>query len=169
MLHILAIAILPALMIVAAISDLDAYRIPNWLTGLLAILFLPMAYFTGLPLIDFGYHFLAGIALFILGYLLFSFGLFGGGDAKLMAAAGLWFGTAQALQFLFLTALAGGLMAAGVAVWALIAAYIDFHGPSEQSYLRVLANKIKLKLPYGLALAVGAILAFPKTWWVGVV
>jgi prepilin peptidase CpaA len=156
-------------MIFAAISDLNTFRIPNWLTALTAALFFPMAFATGMPLVDFGWHVLAGVILFVVGYLLFSFGLFGGGDAKLMAAAGLWFGTTESLSFLFLTALAGGVLAAGVALWSLGAAILEIHGPSEESFLRRAFKKVNLKLPYGFALAVGAILAFPKTWWMNVV
>jgi prepilin peptidase CpaA len=152
-------------MIIAAISDLSSFRIPNWLTALIAILFFPMALATGLPWVDFGWHILAGLALFILGYVLFALGLFGGGDAKLMAAAGLWFGATHSLSFLFLTALAGGLLAIAVALWSLGVAVMDMHGSSEESFLRRAFKKANLKLPYGFALAVGAILAFPKTWW----
>ena len=106
MIHTLSIALLPILMITAAISDLASFRIPNWLTLATAALFFPMAWLTGMPLAEFGWHLLAGLILFAAGFLLFSFGLFGGGDAKLMAAAGLWFGTSQTLPFLVATVLA---------------------------------------------------------------
>lgn len=166
MIHTLSIALLPILMITAAISDLASFRIPNWLTLATAALFFPMAWLTGMPLAEFGWHLLAGLILFAAGFLLFSFGLFGGGDAKLMAAAGLWFGTSQTLPFLVATVLAGGGLAAAVAVWSLIVTFFEIHGPGDDSRLTKAAKKIRPKLPYGFALAVGAIVAFPQTWWV---
>jgi prepilin peptidase CpaA len=166
MIHLLSISILPVLMIIAAISDLASFRIPNWLTILTAALFFPMAWLTGMPLAEFGWHLLAGAILFALGFALFSFGLFGGGDAKLMAAAGLWFGTSQTMPFLVATALAGGALAASVAVWSLFMTLFEIHGPGDESRIGRAARKIRPKLPYGLAFAVGAIVAFPKTWWV---
>jgi prepilin peptidase CpaA len=165
MLHLLSVSLLPVLMIVAALSDLLSFRIPNWLTALTAALFFPMALATGMPLAEFGWHLLAGVLLFFAGYVLFSIGLFGGGDAKLMAAAGLWFGTAHTLPFIVMTVLAGGVLAAGVALWALIVALADMQGANSQRGYAAIARNIKPKLPYGFAFAVGAILAYPQTWW----
>ena len=166
MIHTLSIALLPTLMIVAALSDLMSFRIPNWLTVVTALLFFPMALLTGMPLVEFGWHVAAGLILFALGFALFSFGLFGGGDAKLMAAAGLWFGTGETMPFLVATVLAGGALAIAVALWSLFMAVIDIHGPSQETSLGKAARALKPKLPYGLALAVGAIIAYPQTWWV---
>jgi prepilin peptidase CpaA len=120
-----------------------------------------MALLTGMPLAEIGTHVLVGIALFVLGFALFSFGVFGGGDAKLLAAAGLWFGSAQLVPFLVSTAIVGGLLAAGVAIWSVISMSWEIHDAP-------LAGRIKLlkpNVPYGYAFAVGAILAFPQSWW----
>ena len=169
MLHTLSLATLPTLMIIAALIDVSSLRIPNWLTGLTALLFFPMALLTGMPLGEFGWHLLAGASLFFAGYALFSFGLFGGGDAKLMAAAGLWFGTSQTMSFLILTALAGGLLAVAYGFWAIFVLLLDYHGTEKTDgtaagFIKSI-KAITPKLPYGFALAVGAILAFPQTWW----
>lgn len=165
MLHTLSVSLLPALMIIAAMSDVTTFKIPNWLTGLTAALFFPMAYFTGMPMVEFGWHLLAGVILFAAGFLLFSLGLFGGGDAKLMAAAGLWFGTSQTLPFLVFTALAGGLLAGAMAAWSAWMVIWELHEPKMAQAFGKQMKKIQPKLPYGFALAVGAILAFPQTWW----
>jgi prepilin peptidase CpaA len=168
MLHELSIFLLPALMIVAGVTDVMAYRIPNWLTVLIALLFFPMALATHMPLQEFGSHILAGVILFAVGYALFAVGVFGGGDSKLMAAAGLWFGTSQTMPFLVLTAISGGLLAAGVMVWSVFMVMWDFHDPVAGTTLDNGIRKLKPKLPYGFAFAVGAILAFPQTWWMNV-
>jgi prepilin peptidase CpaA len=114
-----------------------------------------------MPLHEFGYHLLAGVILFVSGYLLFALGFFGGGDAKLMAAAGLWFGTQQTLPFLFMTVLAGGILTLAVVAWTAVSMW----GEVEDVKIVNKFNKLKPKIPYGFALAAGAILAFPDSWW----
>lgn len=165
MLHTLSITLFPALMIAAAMTDVTSFRIPNWLTGLIAALFFPMALLIGMPLEEFIWHVAAGLILFFVGYGLFALGLFGGGDSKLMAAAGLWFGTSQTLPFLIMTALAGGALAVIFSVWSFLMMHWEIHFAKEGSVLDAKLKKIQPKLPYGFALAVGAIMAFPETYW----
>lgn len=168
MLHSLSVYMLPTLMIIAAMTDVTTYRIPNWLTGLIALAFFPMAFLTGMPLAEFGWHVAAGVMLFALGYALFAFGLFGGGDSKLMAAAGLWFGTSQTVPFLIMTAVAGGTLAIAVLGWSLFMGFWHYYGTGPESVLDKQLKKVRPKLPYGFAFAVGALLAFPNTWWMNV-
>jgi prepilin peptidase CpaA len=166
MLQTLSNSMLPVLLIVAGASDVLSLRIPNWLTALTALLFFPMAYATHMPLADFQMHLIAGAGLFIAGFLFFQLGLFGGGDAKLMAAAGLWFGTTQSLQFLFLTTLAGGVLALFVGVWSIVTMHWDIYS-TEKSLGSISKRILALKpnVPYGLAFAVGGIITFRDTWW----
>jgi prepilin peptidase CpaA len=166
----LSLYLLPALLIVAAASDVMSFRIPNWLTILTALLFFPMALATQMPLHEFGWHVLAGIILFAAGFIFFQLGLFGGGDAKLMAAAGLWFGTAKILPFLVLTALVGGGLALVVGLWSLVMLSWEMGaenapGGAVVSLGQKLRN-LKPNVPYGFAFALGGILAFKDTWWV---
>lgn len=166
MLHTLSISVLPILLIVAAMGDVLSLRIPNWLTALTAILFFPMALLTGMPLAEFGTHMLAGAILFAVGFAFFQLGLFGGGDAKLMAAAGLWFGTSQTLPFLAATALAGGVLALIVGSWSLLILSWEIHGKDESfGLLGKKIRELKPNVPYGIAFAIGGILAFRETWW----
>ncbi len=157
----LFLAVLPTLMIIAAASDVTSYRIPNWLTGLTAALFFPAAWLSSMPLGEFGYHVMAGAVLFAVGYALFAFGLFGGGDAKLMAAAGLWFGSSQSMSFLVLTVFAGFFLTLAVMGWSAFNLWAELKDLS----FRHKFSELKPKIPYGFALAVGAILAFPDSWW----
>jgi prepilin peptidase CpaA len=166
MLHLLSTSVLPGLLILAGVSDVLSLRIPNWLTILIAVSFFPMALATGMPLPDFGLHLMVGVALFVAGFLFFQLGLFGGGDAKLMAAAGLWFGTAQTLPFLFLTVLAGGLLALVVGIWSALSLHwqIVSGDDAKKSFIKRLWA-LKPNVPYGLAFAVGGIVVFRDTWW----
>jgi prepilin peptidase CpaA len=166
MLHTLSSSLLPVLLIVAATSDMMSLRIPNWLTILIAALFFPMALITGMPIHDFGMHLLAGLGLFAVGFIFFQFGIFGGGDAKLMAAAGLWFGTTQSLPFLFMTVMAGGVLALIVGIWSAISISWEIEG--DNKFTKSFGEKIrglKPNVPYGFAFAIGGILAFKDSWW----
>jgi prepilin peptidase CpaA len=164
MLATICLLTLPLLMLLAAANDVASMQIPNWLTALIAVLFFPMAYLTGMPLSEFWYHALAGVALFFAGYVMFALKLFGGGDAKLMAAAGLWFGTAETMGFLFYTAVAGGVLALSYVLWSVVVAALKTRAGATTSYRETL-RAIAPKLPYGCALAAGAIIAFPASWW----
>jgi prepilin peptidase CpaA len=161
MIHFLSISVFPLLMIIAGAGDALSLRIPNWLTLAIFAAFFPLAFATGMPLDIFGHHLLTAIVLFILGFLLFSAGLFGGGDAKLMAAAGIWFGSAQALPFLIFTVMAGGVLALCVGLWSIISMSWEIHDASWSKKLLGLRPNV----PYGYAFAIGAILAFPQSWW----
>src|SRR6185436_13235717 len=97
MIHFLSISIFPFLMIIAGAGDALSLRIPNWLTLTIFAAFFPLAWATGMPL-----------------------GVFGGGDAKLMAAAGVWFGSTQALPFLAFTVIAGGVLAICIGLWSVM-------------------------------------------------
>jgi prepilin peptidase CpaA len=163
MIHFLSISLFPVLMIIAGAGDALSLRIPNKLTIAIALAFFPMALATGMPLDVFGHHVLMGVVFFILGFTLFSFGLFGGGDAKLLAAAGLWFGSADALPFLVYTGFAGFGLAAIIGIWSMISMDWEIHEVKWTTKLRAL----KPSVPYGYAFAMGAILAFPQSWWMG--
>jgi prepilin peptidase CpaA len=161
MFDIVVKSLLPALMIVGAATDVTSFRIPNWLTALTAALFFPVALYAGMPIQEFGWHLALGALLFVAGYILFALRVFGGGDAKLMAAAGLWFGFGQTVWFLFYTAAAGGALALVVLAMTVLHIQFEVTGASFSDKFR----KLTPRVPYGFALAVGAILATPGAWW----
>lgn len=152
-----------------AVIDVKSARIPNWLTGgaLVAGLFV-RAWLTSWPGVEAG---LVGVA--IAGGVLFLPFLargIGGGDVKLMAAAGAWVGMEHALALITATAIGGGFLAIG---------YIVFHKRTGATVLRVgqlvrfhLVSGIRphpdigmpsadsLRFPYSLAIATGALFVF---------
>ena len=98
----------PALLIYAAWSDVRSMTINNWVSIVLAAAFVPAAAASGMSLQQFGSHLgFAAIALLI-GAVLFYLNVFGGGDAKVIAAASIWMGFAGAGRFFFLMAVCGG-------------------------------------------------------------
>lgn len=155
------VSLLPILAILAALKDLTSYTIPNWISLALAGAFVVAAVATGLPLQTVGVHVAAGLIALLAGMGLFAVGWIGGGDAKLLAACCLWFGWPGARDFLLDTALAGGafalfLMAARA---QMVRAFLPLTGwagrlstPGEPA-------------PYGVAIALGALIAFPSSEW----
>lgn len=99
----------------ATMTDLRAARIPNALTvtsglaGLLAHALLPGGFGWSTSLGGMA----AGLAVF---FPFFALGGLGGGDVKLMAALGAWVGWPAVLSLALYTALAGGVVALGVAL-----------------------------------------------------
>ena len=161
MVDFLSLTIFPVLMVIAGAGDAISLRIPNWLTLLIAATFLPMALATGMPWSDIGVHFLTGFATLAVAFAIFALGLFGGGDAKLLAAAALWLGWPDLMPFLVLTAFAGGALALCVGAWAVINQASEV---GDGSLFRRFGS-IKPNVPYGYAFAIGAILVFPESWW----
>lgn len=136
-------------------------RIPNWLTLLIAVTFFPMALLTGMPWGVIGVHVAVGVAMFFVGFVCFALRVFGGGDAKLLAAAGLWMGWPDLIPFLVMTAFAGGALALCIFIWSMINMNSEIKDGSISKYF----GSIKPNVPYGYAFAIGAILAFPESWW----
>ena len=157
----LSLTVFPILMIIAGAGDALSMRIPNWLTVTIAVAFLPMAFLTSMPLGILGVHLLTGLGMFVAGFALFALGLFGGGDAKLLAAAGLWLGWPDLIPFLVMTAFAGGALALCVGAWSVI----NLSSEVKDGALFRRLGSIKPNVPYGYAFAIGALLAFPQSWW----
>jgi prepilin peptidase CpaA len=102
-------AALLALLLLAALTDLRERRIPNWLTASTAALYpvylvaspVPTAWLAALGL---------ALAIAVVGALLFSRELIGGGDVKLIAAVSLWAGLDHFALFALVTTLTGGAL-----------------------------------------------------------
>jgi prepilin peptidase CpaA len=155
------VSLLPILAILAALKDLTSYTIPNWISLGLAGAFVVAAAGAGLPLQVVGVHVAAGFVALLAGMVLFAAGWIGGGDAKLLAACCLWFGWPGVRDFLLDTALAGG----GFAL-LLIAA----RGQMVRAFLPLTGWAGRLTTPgapapYGVAIALGALIAFPSSEW----
>ena len=154
---LILLAILPALLIVAAISDLTTMTIPNWISGLLILAFFPAALVAGLPLSSVAVHLGVGLAVLIVGMGLFALRVMGGGDVKLMAATCLWLGLSSLGDFVVGTAIAGGLLSLALMAARTNLAAVAANAPGWVSQLL----QPKGGIPYGVAIAAGALAAFP--------
>jgi len=150
--------VFPALVIVGALRDLTSYTIPNWVSGLLILGFVPAALSLGLPLPTIGLHLGVAVAALVIGMAMFALNWIGGGDAKLFAASALWLGWPGSLEFVVITGLAGGVLT--FALLGLRSPMIRPYMLSGPGWINRLAEP-KGDLPYGVAIAVGALVAFP--------
>jgi len=146
-------------MSLAAISDLLTMTIPNRISLALAIAFLVLAPAFGLPFTQIGMHLAAASVVFAVCFALFALNIMGGGDAKLLAAAALWFGFNLSLvMFLIYVAFIGGIITLLIVWLRSQAGIISAIGLPMPNSLTVAK-----KIPYGIAIAVGGILAFSSS------
>ncbi len=152
-----ALLFFPAFMAYAAASDLLTMKIPNWLTGGLALAFPLVAFLIGLDAPTVLNHLAAGLILLIAGVAMFAPGWMGGGDAKLLAGVALWFGLSSTLvNFLLLAAVAGGALT----LTLLALRSMPLPGFTlTWNWLQRLHNK-KTGIPYGIALAGAAVAVY---------
>ena len=158
-LSLVLLGVMPVLVIIGGLHDLTTMKIPNWISGLLVLGFFPAAFATGVPLMDMAIALGIAFAALLVGMAMFALRWIGGGDAKLMAAASLWLGLSGIAPFLAFTALVGGgfclvLMAAR--------AQLQVFALNAPGWVTRLMQP-KGDIPYGVAIAAGALLAFPAS------
>lgn len=156
---VLALAF-PLLMAFAAAYDLLTMRIPNWISLALIVSFAICAVAIGMPIQQVGIHVAIGAAVLAVAFLLFIPGWIGGGDAKLAAAIGLWMGAGeQAVQYLVYSAFLGGVLTLLLLLfrWKVPKTWL----PKAEWILRLHDNKVGA--PYGIALAIGAMIVYVNT------
>jgi prepilin peptidase CpaA len=151
----------PAMMAFAASTDLFTMTISNRVSIILAAGFVLLAALQGMPLVDIGSHFAAGFLVLAVGFVFFSRGWIGGGDAKLAAATALWLGWGHLYEYLLYASLLGG---------ALTLLILEFRKRSLPPMLASRAWVVRLHepaggVPYGIALATAALLVYPSTVW----
>jgi len=158
-LQLVLLAILPALVIVGGLKDLTTMKIPNWISGLLILGFLPAALALGLGPMAIGMHLAVGVAALLIGLGLFGLNLLGGGDVKLMAAACLWLGLSGSGVFVLATAVVGGVFSLALLVSRV---WLQPYVGAGPGWLVQLMEP-KGHIPYGVAIAAGALIAWPAS------
>lgn len=151
----------PAAMAFAGAMDLFTMTIPNRISIGLIAAFAVAAVIAPLGWSDIASHLGAGFLMLVLGIGMFSLGWLGGGDAKLLAAAALWFGFDGLVQYLVLVSVAGG---------ALVLAILLYRRITPPHWLARQAWAMRLHaqaggIPYGIALAAGGLWLYPSTPW----
>ncbi len=142
----------------AAYTDASIMKIPNWISLVVIALFVVMMPFAwdGFPVL--GEHLLVGLTFFAAGFIMFALGWMGGGDAKLLAATALWWTWEDAAIYAVYVGMIGGVLALILLVGrnyapARLATSAWFYGLFKE----------EKQMPYGLALAGGALLTLPQS------
>jgi prepilin peptidase CpaA len=161
-LDIARLLLFPALMAFAAASDLFTMTISNRVSLALLAGFLALALLGGMGLYDIVLHLGAGAVVLTAAFGCFAMGWVGGGDAKVAAGAALWFGFDHLLNYLVYASLFGG------ALTLLLLQFRQWPLPyplTGQPWLLKLHAK-ESGIPYGIALAIGALMIYPETEWI---
>jgi prepilin peptidase CpaA len=161
-LDIARLLLFPALMAFAAASDLLTMTISNRISIVLGFGFVALALLGGMGMHDMLSHLGAGAAVLVAAFGCFAMGWIGGGDAKIAAVAALWFGFAHLMDYLLYASLFGG------ALTLLLLQFRQWPLPyalAGQGWLLRLHAKDS-GIPYGIALATGALMIYPETEWV---
>ena len=150
---------------VAAIHDVRERRIPNRVSGLGALVGLLLHLFLA-GIAQCAWALLAGLLAGAIFFLFYLAGGMGAGDVKLITAVGCICGLHYIVGLLAFTAIAGGIMAAGLAIacgrlkqtFFNVAELISHHGSAgltPHPEINVL-NASTLRLPYALAITAGS-------------
>jgi prepilin peptidase CpaA len=162
MIDLARLLLFPALMAFVAASDLFTMTISNRISLALIAGFLVLALLGGMGLHDMLLHIGAGAAVLVVAFACFAMGWVGGGDAKVAAGAALWFGFDHLLNYLVYASLFGG------ALTLLLLQFRQWPLPyplAGQAWLNRLHDK-QSGIPYGIALAIGALIVYPQTEWI---
>lgn len=160
MLNPILALIFPALMALAACSDLLTMRISNRLVAAVVLGFIIIALIVGLSPMDIGMHLAAGALVLAVTFGLFALGWIGGGDAKLTAAIAMWMGFDLLLPYLLYASVFGGLLT----LFLLVGRRYALPGPLLKAGWLVRLHHPKTGVPYGIALALAAMLVYPQTF-----
>lgn len=134
-------------------SDVTRYIIPNWLVVGIMLLFVLWVFIAPAP-VDWLMGLLMFGVLLTFGFGLFALGIIGAGDAKLLAALGLYMGWGMhGLGFIIHMALMGGLAAIIIVTLRRIVRY----APKKPKILTA-----KAPAPYGIAIAVAFLIALAQ-------
>lgn len=149
-----ALIVFSAALVLAAVSDIRRYMIPNRYPA--AIVLAYGVYAAGHPLEQDLGGIAAGVCVLAAGALLFARRIMGGGDVKLLAASTLWAGPGFMVQFLMFTALAGAVI--GVA-WLTPLRRLMPAAPGGENLAAMAGLRARLRqpIPFGVAIATGGL------------
>lgn len=157
--------IFPFALIYAGISDALSFTISNKISLALVAGFVVLVPFSGLSLEAIGTHILVGFIMLVVGFVLFARGIFGGGDAKIIAAASLWLGPEYTVMFLIFAAFYGGLLS------LIVLKIYTTPLPTFLAKQRWLVNYQTgtAAVPYGIAIGLSGLSIYPYSHWLGLI
>lgn len=153
-----AAAVLVVAMLYGAASDLGRFIIPNWVSVLVAVAFLPAALAGGLDIEHIALSVGVAFGCLALGIGAFAIGLFGGGDIKLFAAGAVWTGWSAFAPYLLAIAIAGGILS----LLLLLFRRLPLGGRLARVGWISELHRHDGPVPYGVAIAAGTLTSLPQ-------
>jgi prepilin peptidase CpaA len=135
----------------AALRDAMSFRIPNWVSLGILLLY-PLHVLTSATPVDWQTGLVTAGLVFLAGFLVFAKGICGGGDVKLLSAAALWAGTTLLFPLIMVMALTGGVLSG--AAWLSNIQRKRRGQPQSGETPDLSATHV----PYGMAISFGAAL-----------
>jgi prepilin peptidase CpaA len=149
----------PVAMAFAAANDIFTMKIPNKIPLALVASFIAVALLTGMPMETFGINMAIGFAVLVATFALFAMNLLGGGDAKLIAAGAIWMGPDHVLEYIVFITVFGGVLSLAILGYRKFIPATAFSMP----YWAQRLHQDQGPIPYGIAIAAGALAVFPET------
>jgi prepilin peptidase CpaA len=146
--HQAILALAALLMILAATTDARRYRIPNIISLALLLLFPAYVLVSPQP-VAWDEHLAIFALVLAAGFYLYTKGYAGAGDIKFLTVISLWAGPNLVLPLLFITTIAGGLLA------ILTAGAVYYRHRVSKSTQKL--SIAKAPIPYGVAIALGGL------------
>lgn len=155
-----AIIVFVSVNIAAAISDFTSMKIRNELIIVLLLGYVIIAPLAGLSVETMLQSALIALCILVVSSILFGFGWIGGGDAKLAAATSLWLGSYLTQTYLVNAAIVGLFLTLAIIIarkskWTILTRFSICSRFLKQGE----------GVPYGVALAVGALQTLPHSSW----
>lgn len=141
----LAFAVFAVLLVWAAVGDVRAYRIPNWLCAAVAVAGIVLVFPGSSDVWIARGESVAAVAA--VGLALYLAHALGGGDYKLLVAVAFWMPVGELLPFAVLLAITGGVQAVGTLLWRRLAP--AGQAPAARPHARA--------MPYGVSIAAAGI------------
>ena len=168
--QLLLAAAVAVLLVVAAITDAYHRIIPNWLTLAIALLALPYWWATGMYLWP-DVAFQLGIAsvMFAIFLFVFAIGQMGGGDVKLIVALALFLDPLSFTWAIYIFALVGAVQTIVMLVpfnWQILTrkTHPGFGTTVALVRRRLRRDRAKFENPYGIAIAIGGLVALSQRY-----
>ncbi|MGQ8629907.1 A24 family peptidase [Agrobacterium sp. DKPNP3] len=148
--------IVPLCLSFAALNDLFSMTIPNVISAVLLLSFVIVAPLAGMDFQTLSLSLAAGVAVFTGCFMLFATNVMGGGDAKLLTGAAVWYGfNVSLLEFLLAVTMLGGVLTVGILLLRSRSQEIMAIGiPIPDSLL------VAKKIPYGIGIAMAGLITY---------
>jgi prepilin peptidase CpaA len=148
-------------MVYAGVTDLTTYKIQNGLVLLFLFAYAVLAPFAGFTAYEIERSAAVAAGVLLFGFIFFARGWIGGGDAKLAAVTALWFGADHTPAYLIYMTLLGSAFTLAILQFRALALPACLQNRSWIARLHSRGSKV----PYGVAMALAALVVFPQTRW----